>query len=267
VADGVRHAKFHYREKVRIEGLKSATALNGDVGFCCGTDANSARIRVSLISGVKLVKAVNLVAIKAECQDVIENSSEDSAVSQDIEGVNAHISNALMRNTLAPSDAKVVLLTFSRDPAALAHTLLQAAELAPFKEALAAEGLGVELASGAKIFVRPEHHGPAVEAIRLYGLSLKPKHVVVDVELEQVVLKLVESLRPKKVYKKTRTIMPLALAKLAGNCDYDIDIARTFIDIRVSSSLCSSSDQSRHTASTTHADTRKCGHRLKRIKL
>jgi len=105
-------------------------------------------------------------------------------------GVNAQISDVLMRNTPALSDAKIVVLTFSRDPAALAQTLLQAAELAPFKEALAAEGLDVELPSGAKIFVRPEHHAPAVEAIRLFSLSLKPKHVIVDVALEQDVLKL-----------------------------------------------------------------------------
>lgn len=264
VMERVRQAKFHYGDKVRIEGLKSATALNGDVGFCCGTDPKSARIRISLISGLKLVKAGNLVAIKAEDRDAIENSMEDSAVSRDFEGVNAQISNALLRNAPAPSGAKVVLLTFSRDPAALGETLLQATELAPFKEVLAAEGLDVQLPSGAKIFVRPEHHGPAVEAIRLYGLSLKPKHVVVDVELEQDVLKLVESLRPKKVYTKTRTIMPLALAEFSDNCDYEVDISRTFIDIRVPSSLFSHSDQSRHTASTTEADPRKCRHHLKR---
>jgi len=204
-----------------------------------------------------------LVAIKAEDQDAIENRVKDSAVLQDLEGVNARISDALMRNTPTPISAKVVLLTFSRDPAALAQTLLQAMELAPFKEALAAEGLDVQLPSGAKIFVRPEHHGPAVEAIRLYRLSLKPKHMVVDVELEQVVLKLVESLRPKKVYAQTRTIMPLALAELVGNCDYEVDISRTFIDIHVPSSLCSNPDQSHHAASTTQADPRKCRHHPK----
>lgn len=263
VMQGVRQAKFHYGDKVRIEGLQIATDLNGDVGFCCGTDPKSARIRVSLISGLKLVKAGNLVAIKADDQDAIENSVKDSAVLQDLEGVNAHISDALMRSMPDPSGAKVVLLTFSRDPAALAQTLLQAAELAPLKEALAAEGLDVELPSGAKIFVRPEHHGPTLEAIRLYGLSLKPKHVVVDVELEQDVLKLVQSLRPKKVYAKTRTIMPLALAEFAGNCDYEVDISRTFIDIHISSSLCSVSNQSHHAASTTQADPRKCRHHPK----
>mmetsp|Transcript_42849 Transcript_42849/g.82013 ORF Transcript_42849/g.82013 Transcript_42849/m.82013 type:complete len:896 (+) Transcript_42849:82-2769(+) len=263
VTEEVRQAKFHYGDKVRIDGLKSATDLNGHVGLCCGTDPKSARIRVSLISGLKLVKAFNLVAIKAEDQEAIRTSVKDSAVLQDLEGVNAQISDALMRKTPAPSGPKVVLLTFSRDPAALAQTLLQAAELAPFKEALAAEGLDVQLPSGAKIFVRPEHHGPTVEAIRLYGLSLKPKHVVVEAELEQDVLKLVESLRPKKVYAKTRTIMPLALAELAGNCDYEVDISRTFIDIRVSSSLCSYPDQSHHAASTTQADPRKCRHQPK----
>jgi len=201
-----------------------------------------------------------LVPVTAKDQDAIENSVKDSAVPQVLEGVNAQISDSLMRNTSAPSDAKVVLLTFSRDPAALGQTLLQAAQLAPLKEVLAAESLDVELPSGAKIFVRPEHHGPTVEAIRLYGLSLKPKHVVVDVELEQVVLKLVESLRPKKVYAKTRTIMPLALAELAGNCDYEVDILRTFIDIRVPSSLYSDPDQSHHAASTTQANPRKCRH-------
>jgi len=235
--------------------------LNGVVGICCGTDPKTKRIRVSLVRGLKLVKAENLVAIKAEVQDSIESNLQDSAVSQDLDGVNAQISDVLMRNPLAPSDAKVILLTFSRDPAALAQTLLQAAELAPCKEALAAEGFDVELPTGAKIFVRPEHHRPAVEAIRLYGLSLKPKHVVVDVELEHVVLKLVESLRPKKVYAKPRTIMPLALAEFAGNCDYEVDISRTFIDIRVPSSLFSGPDESHHAASTTQADPRKCRHR------
>jgi hypothetical protein len=220
VTEEVRQAKFHYGDKVRIEGLEIATDLNGEVGFCCGTDPKSARIRVSLISGIKLVKTENVVSIKAGDQDDTENYVKHSAVLPDFEGVNAQISDALMRNTpdceltSTPDciDAKVVLLTFSRDPKSLAQTLLQAEMLAPWKEALTAEGLDVELPSGAKIFVRPERHGPAVEAIRLYGLSLKPKHVVVDVELEQDVLKLVESLRPQKVYAKARAIMPLALA-------------------------------------------------------
>eukprot|EP00927_Polykrikos_kofoidii_P039369 TRINITY_DN33775_c0_g1_i1.p1 TRINITY_DN33775_c0_g1~~TRINITY_DN33775_c0_g1_i1.p1 ORF type:complete len:905 (+),score=163.00 TRINITY_DN33775_c0_g1_i1:40-2715(+) len=260
VTEGMRQAQFHYGDKLRIEGLKCATDLNGDVGFCCGTDPKSARIRVSLMIGLKLVKAENLVAVSAKDLNGIENNVKDSDVLQDFEGVNAQISDALMRNTPARSDAKVVLLTFSRDPAALAQTLLQAVELAPFKEALEAEGLDVQLPSGAKIFVRQEHHGPAVEAIRMYGLSLKPKHVVVDVELEQDVLKLAKSLRPKKVYAKTRTIMPLALAELVGNCDYEVDISRTFIDIRVPSSFCSYPEHSHYAASTTQADPRKCRH-------
>lgn len=266
VTEMARQAEFHYGDKVRIEGLVSATYLNGEVGLCCGTDPKSARIRVSHTSGLKLVKAENLVATTAEDQDTIENSVKESTPLHDFEGVNAQISDTLMRNMPATGGVKVVLLTFSRDPAALGQTLLQAAELAHLKEALEANGLNVELPSGGKIFVRPEYHGPTVEAIRLYGLSLKPKHVVVDVELEQAVLKLVEPLRSKKVYPKTRAIMPLALAEFADKCDYDVDISRTFIDIRVPSSLCSFPDQSQHAASTTEADPRKCRHQPKPTK-
>jgi len=57
--------------------------------------------------------------------------------------------------------------------------------------------------------------------------------------------------------------MPLALAELAGNCDYEVDISRTFIDIRLPNSLCSFPDQSRHAASTTQADPRKGRHHPK----
>merc|ERR1719247_3270226 len=109
--------------------------------------------------------------------------------------VNAQISSALLYcadDADADSGPRVVLLKFSRRPRSLGEALLNAPELADCIQALQSHGFHVELQSGAKVFVHPEHYEATLEAIRLGGWTLFPNHVVTEVHLEEVVLGIVK---------------------------------------------------------------------------
>ena len=71
----------------------------------------------------------------------------------------------------------------------------------------------MELASGAKIFVRPAHYAPALEAIRRYNIHLYNDHVLVDVELESVVMQAVKRVPAKQnIYPRRKDFIPIELA-------------------------------------------------------
>merc|ERR1712100_523341 len=90
------------------------------------------------------------------------------AASQDAASVNAQLSNALLQQHHAPgTHLKVVLMRFSRSPQTFRKALLEAPELADWRHALESQGHTVELNSGAKVFVKPEHYRAVLEEIRL----------------------------------------------------------------------------------------------------
>lgn len=192
-------------------------------------------------------------------QAVIEESSQASSI-QDVGGVNAQVSEALLRSGLADSGPRVLLLKLSRRPAALRSLLLEAPELAACRCALESHEFPVELPSGAKIFVRPEHYMPTLEVVRSQGWKLYPDHMFADVDLEPTIMCLLDQLRdrPHSVHSRRTDVVPLAFAQAACRANVEIHVSRTFISIHVPSSLCTSSvSGAPHTASTTDAEPRK----------
>jgi len=193
-------------------------------------------------------------------QAAIEESILETRDLQHVGSVNAQISDALIKDSSACDGPRVLLLRFSRPSAALRQNLLNADELSSCRAALESQGLPVELASGAKVFVRPEHYDPALTAIRLYGLTLYKNHVIVDPDLEDIVVQLAKQIHGRSfTYPKRRDLVPLGLAEWATAMDEDVIITRTFVEIRVCSSMCSEPDLGApRTVSTTDAYSRKC---------
>jgi len=144
----------------------------------------------------------------------------------------------------------VLLIEFSRHPDALRKVLLEASELEPCRALLQSNSMQVELKSGAKIFVRPERYEAA--RLSLQHHKLYPKHVILDLELEPVILKLVQSLPGhNKVPLKTKSTVPVGFAEACVKDNLDLIIKRTFIHIKLPSSLYSVTEPSAH--STTDA--------------
>lgn len=120
---------------------------------------------------------------------------------------------------------------------------------------LRAAGFSSDLSSGAKALVRVEQYQPMLEAIRIGGLDLKPRHVLCSTELEEEVLAAIKRIpRQEKVRRKKRsTKVPLGFAVSALARDLAVDVVRSFISIKVPSSLRSDSASGVATASTTDA--------------
>jgi len=158
----------------------------------------------------------------------------------------------LFRSRVVPS---VVLLEFSRDPQSFHRALLMCDELEPRRARLKDQGFPVHLPSGAKVFVEPEIYAATMEAVRIAAFDLKPRHVLVDAALEGVVERVVKSHVGKleKVKHKGRTEVPLTFADAALNMNAEVVVSRTFIHIKLPSSLSSAATSGLVTASTTQA--------------
>merc|ERR1719271_2021141 len=91
-------------------------------------------------------------------ESISRDANDMSSHSQVPAEVNAQISSALLHSADADSGPRVVLLKFSRRPRSLSEALLNAPELADCIQALQLHGFHVELQSGAKVFVHPEHY-------------------------------------------------------------------------------------------------------------
>merc|ERR1712226_1491939 len=155
--------------------------------------------------------------------------------------VNSQLSDALLRSRMEQALC-VVLLKFTRSPRVFREALMECAELADARHELEASGFASELASGAKIFVQPDHYEAVLEAIRLGSWSLYPEHVIVEPHQEDMVVQLVRKLHGKyKVYPKSSSLVPLGLSQTALESPHSIQVSRTFINISVPSSLYSSS--------------------------
>jgi len=94
-----------------------------------------------------------------------------------------------------PEDAvSVKVVQYSRNLQCLRDTLLEGESLAACRKALCDCGLSSELPSGAKIFVHPEHYEPVLAAIKSAELVLKPFHVIVSDDFEDLVTAATSSL-------------------------------------------------------------------------
>ena len=75
-------------------------------------------------------------------------------------------------------------------------------------------GFAVELDSGAKVFVRPEHYVPVKEALRLGGWPLHADNVLVDPELEATLLEVLGRLpREAGVRVRSAATIPLGVER------------------------------------------------------
>ena len=135
---------------------------------------------------------------------------------------------------------------------------MEAAELAPYRDALAVRGFSVVLDCGAKVLVQAVHYQPLMEHIRMTGCRFTCRHVFLDPSLEDVVSSLVASL-PKRLKVKALSsdTVPLSFATTCAEMPGAVSIHKTFIDVQVPSSLLSSGESGAVTASTTEADLRK----------
>jgi len=259
---------FEAGDHVLIHGLSSQVGqlLNGQRGLIVKRICDTCRYGVQVV-GYEQPKSIhgrNLVKLDLEevaVQGALEEGARAASVLQDAGAVNAQISDALLQSSAAHEGPQVLCLKFSRASAEMSQLLLDSDELAPCQAALADQGLPVELPSGAKIFVRPDHHGPALAAAQLHGWALRKSEVIVDLELEEVVLNLVRRLPGRlSIYPKGKDVLPLGLAEAAAASDLDLSVTRTFLQIRVPSSLRSETDiGAPRTVSTTDADPRKRG--------
>jgi hypothetical protein len=170
--------------------------------------------------------------------------------------VNAQLSDALLRSRSTDHEPKVVLLSFSRSPRSYRNILLASPALATWRQRLSDCGYAVELESGAKIFVHPEHYEAVLEAIRLGGWGLFPRHVIVDPELEATVSDIVMNLG-ENIYPRAAGTIPLAFSSATSQMETKPSIERTFITFRIPSSLVSEKSNAAHTASTTDTSARK----------
>lgn len=281
--------RFPLGSRIVIHGLQSEAGkfLNQLLGEVVKHDYKTGRCGVK-IDGRADVKAIKVQHLKlATCktlvdprlkhdgeivlgddasvstQVAIESSSRDAnavdLAAQRQADANAQVSHALLSGRFMYTNARMVLLKFSRRPLAFREALLQSPELIAYRKALEEQGFAAELASGAKVFVSPDHYEATIEAIRISGWQLFPDHVIVDPSLVDIVEGLVRSLpRGQRVYSRGSTVVPLGFAQAAMEMDADVSICKTFVDIRIPSSLFSSSTGPR-TVSTTEADVRKGG--------
>lgn len=157
----------------------------------------------------------------------------------------------------------LTVLKFSRGPAALHDRLLNDGKLEDIRRALSSNGLSLRLNNGAYMFVLPDLYEAVADHISKEGLRVGPDHAVVNADWEQRVLQVVSSLpRKYKVSVRSRDTCEVLHAcnksqpTSKGSC-IEIMVLRSFIEVKVPSSLFSGPSGGPRTASTTDADCRK----------
>lgn len=264
---------FGVGDRVWIYGLPGSemNEMNGRLGTVLKPMSSSGRYAVD-VDGTGVVLAVDAECLAPESfqrlvdydplWDTVwqddERAEVSSVVAADTKDANAQLSSALIESRRSDLAASVALLCFSRSPRSFRTLLAEASGLAPCREALIQGGYALELRSGAKMLVKPEHYDPALEALRLAGWSLSHQHVVVEVELAEVVTDLMKRLPGREsVRPRGQQRVPLAFAAASLQCNSEITVTKTFINISVPSSLVSAEGSGQRTQSTTDADKRK----------
>eukprot|EP00930_Biecheleria_cincta_P031850 TRINITY_DN22098_c0_g1_i1.p1 TRINITY_DN22098_c0_g1~~TRINITY_DN22098_c0_g1_i1.p1 ORF type:complete len:673 (+),score=140.99 TRINITY_DN22098_c0_g1_i1:156-2021(+) len=275
--------------RIRVLGLKTdqGKCLNDRMGTIVGQAVDSDRLIVQVdgFKDYKLIKPRNVVTAArpfpeqpqsiSDSADVISDlaaqhalwrSAEEPSQSSCVPAMNEQVSSALLQNHKPEAGVKVVVLKFSRSPRAFRNALLQSPDLQCTRLALEQRGYSVELDSGAKVFVDAELYEPLLEAVRLADWVAYPEHVIVNPDLESKVLAIARSLpktvidgRPKreKVLPRGKTTVPLAFATAVATSEHEIIVSKTFIHVKVPSSMRSSDGTGQRTVSTTETNARK----------
>ncbi|CAE7836356.1 unnamed protein product [Symbiodinium sp. CCMP2592] len=164
-----------------------------------------------------------------------------------------------LRNQLATT-FKLVRLKFSRNPTPFHECLQRCKELDACRGALADAGFQWRLHSGAYIFVPVDMHAAVQDQIEEEGLILGPADVLVSEELEGAVTGAICCLpRKHKVNVESRqaSTLPAQQSDLTAQEDpFPIKIERTFIHVKIPSSLRTEPSEGPRTASSTDADAR-----------
>lgn len=184
-------------------------------------------------------------------EDSMEPMLEEGPVEQ-VTQANAAVSKKLLGMVPEPS-ARFVLLEFSRDPDSFHAALLVGPELASLRDDMDGHGLSAKNSSGAKICVRPDEYQLALDAVAFHLLELKPRHVLTMAEVEDSILKAITSScrsRERVTLKSKSENVWLLEAKTFDNSaaadlavpddEMVVRVTRTFIDVSVPNSLCSS---------------------------
>lgn len=253
--------KVQGRKRLRIENLVvKALPQSGGAGYDPPPSSPAVRSTPTTISPEA---AFRVSSDDMAVQAAIEASLQDGTCTDPSEGslhINAVVGEALLKGQSVPPPFYVLLLTYSRSPRSFRDALMQSPELSECRRALDSAGFQVELPTGAKVLVHPYQRLAAMEAIRLAGLRLAREHVVVSPDLENSVKQVVAHLPKRdKVYQRgsRSRVLPLGLAEQAVSSPMEICVSRTFIEIKLSSSMCSGTHSTPHTASTADADARK----------
>lgn len=275
--------------RIKVFGLKSneGQCLNDCMGAILGRVTNSDRfiVQVDGFEASKLIKPHNLVRAAQSfpeqrqsnwdsldfigdlpAQHAVWYSPEDCPASSSIQTMNEQVSGALLQSQNPEAGVKVLLLEFSRSPRAFRDALLHSPVLQDARLALEQRGYSAELDSGAKVFVDAELYEPLLEAIRLGHWVLYSKHVIVNPDLESTVIAIAKGL-PKtikagraereKVLPRGKTTVPLAFARAVANSEHEITVSKTFIHVKIPSSMRSSDAAGQRTVSTTETTVRK----------
>merc|ERR1712032_905365 len=146
--------------------------------------------------------------------------------------VNGPLSSAILQSRLVPD--LVVILAVDRTFQALRAALLEGDELAHVRHELEKHGHLVELPTGAKLFVRPEQYTAVVSAVQ--DLDLKPRHIIASQELEDLVTKVINTVKRTTV-KRRRVAVTQPVYCRWMHTEVTVEVRRTFITLAVPSSL------------------------------
>ncbi|CAK0813975.1 unnamed protein product [Prorocentrum cordatum] len=168
---------------------------------------------------------------------------------------NEQVAKAILADRLTANAPKgLILLEFSRNPKHYHERFTQCEELRKYRDGLTDAGVPWQLPSLAKVFVRPSNYDAALEALRIFGLTLEGRHVLAEPELEETVIGVAEK-RAERVRLSGRAVVPMGLAGVSLQADTKINVTRTFVHLEIPSSLCSEYSGP-VTASTTDAHSR-----------
>jgi hypothetical protein len=205
---------------------------HADLATACTASA-SASGGTSIIAGMNKVARELETALEASMQEADERAA----------AVNGPLSSAILHSRLVP-DA-VILLEVDRTLSTLRDALLAGDELANVRNALESHGHAVELPCGTKIFVRPEQYISVVTAVK--DMDLKPRHIVVSQELDNLVNKVIGTVKRTTV-KRRRITMTRPSFCTWRSVQVNVEVKRTFIHLDIPSSL-QSGPSSKHAAS------------------
>lgn len=219
---------------------------------------------------VEIARAHDLEAgIEASLQEAAERAAEE----------NAPLNDAILRSRPVDGD-RVAVITFSRSGRNYRQALMEGPELEDCRRSLEDAGFSPELPSGAKVFVRPEQYEAVIE--QLQSLDLKPRHVVVAEEFEELLLSVINGLPSSDQIRRKGPAAELVLGTSADSGppmpsaqseesqaprgsmeeeEMDVtglvhEIRRTFIHIKIQSSIYSGPSSGAKTASTSDANPR-----------